>query len=220
MGASLRKIWLASLHDFVLNVSLDVHQPGRPKQFWQMICDLVIPVVRLPPTEKCSIENLELCWGIRLPFVLHVVVIENQDDTGRFGRFLHIRHGQARFSNPLERWCGGHNIELRAEIEVRCIAQLKAQVWKGGMFLARKLKQRRIAIHADDISLRPNRFRDSRSDGSRSTTNVQHSNIRRQQCRKTAVVRLKRAAPQNAGIRLMGLSRHIGFNFNLFKLHL
>ena len=44
------------------------------------------------------------------------------------------------------------------------------------MLFARKLKQPRIAIHADDISLRPDSLCDSRSDGSRSTANVQYSN--------------------------------------------
>src|SRR6266576_392995 len=125
--------------------------------------------------------------------------------------FLHIRYGQARFGNPLERSSGGHNIELRPEIEVRCIAIFKMQVRKRAVFSARELREPRITIDANPVPMGSNVSCDTGRDRARSTTNVQHSNIRPQQCRKTAVVPLKSAAPENAGIRLMGLGRHVSF---------
>src|SRR3954467_12024456 len=79
------------------------------------------------------------------------------------------------------------------------------------MLLARKFQERRIAIYADDMSIGPDGFCDSRGNRSCSTADVQYRQTRTQQCREIAMVPFKSAPPQNARIGAVALSSHIRF---------
>jgi hypothetical protein len=58
-------------------VNLSIKQSGRPKQFREMVCNLIVPVVRLSPSEECLIEILELGRKVGFLSVPQMVVVED-----------------------------------------------------------------------------------------------------------------------------------------------